>query len=97
MTNEDNQAAQNARTQDLATQRLQDEPSARWGWHGGFPHGSLIAGWATTAILLTMLITHMTGGHHEGHVADVYLSVITAGLVLLLLRRGHRARRSWRR
>jgi hypothetical protein len=54
----------------------------------------MIAGWATAAILLTMLITHLLGGHHEGHVADVYLAVITAVMVLLLARRT--ARRSWR-
>lgn len=97
MTIHEHEVAQNVKTPALATRSPQDEPSARWGWHGGFPHGSMIAGWATAAILLTMLITHMTGGHHEGHVADVYLVAITAGLVLLLLRRAHRARRHWRR
>lgn len=97
MTIDDNRATQGATTPALTGHSPQDEPSAQWGWHGGFPHGSMIAGWATAAILLIMLITHMTGGHHEGHVADVYLAVITTGLVLLLLRRARRARRSWRR
>jgi hypothetical protein len=22
-----------------------EEPSAEWGWHGGFPRGMIIAGW----------------------------------------------------
>lgn len=96
MTIHDNEAAQNARTPALATDSPPGEPSEGWGWHGGFPRGSMIAGWATAAILGAMLITHLLGGHHEGHVADVYLAVITTGLMLSLLRRAHRARRSYR-
>ena len=30
-----------------ATVDPEDEPSVAWGWHGGFPRGTLIAGWFT--------------------------------------------------
>ena len=69
------------------------EPSWGWGWHGGFRHGSLIAGWATTAIVVAILVSRLTGTHTEGHVADVYLAVICAGLMLALIRAMRRRRR----
>ncbi|HTK66951.1 MAG TPA: DUF2631 domain-containing protein [Pseudonocardia sp.] len=74
-----------------------EEPSVRWGWHGGFPRGSLIAGWSVAAILVTILLNHALGGHHEGHVADVYLAIISVVLILLLGRRTAHSRHSWRR
>ena len=73
------------------------EPSTQWGWHGGFPHGSIIAGWTTAAILAIILISHLLGGHSEGHIADIYLGLMTAGLILQLIRRTVRGRHSWRR
>lgn len=73
------------------------EPSAEWGWHGGFPRGSIIAGWSTAAILVIILVTHLRGGHSEGHVADVYLAVIATVMILLLIRHAVRARHPWRR
>ena len=39
------------------------------------------------AILLIILITHLLGGHSEGHVADIYLGLMAAGMTLLLIRR----------
>lgn len=83
--------------QSPAIPQPEDEPSAQWGWHGTFPHGSIIAGWTTAAILLTMLVTHILGSHSEGHVADVYLAVIAAGMILLLIRHTMRAHHSSRR
>ena len=74
-----------------------EEPSAQWGWHGGFPRGSVIAGWSTVAILLAMLTTNLVSGHNEGHTPDIYLGVISAALICLLTRHGLRARRCWRR
>jgi hypothetical protein len=69
-----------------------DEPSAEWGWHGGFPRGSLIMGWVSAVIILLMLI-----GNHQGHIEDIYLVAVGVGMILLLIRHTARARRSWRR
>jgi hypothetical protein len=70
----------------------QDEPSAEWGWHGGFPRGSVIAGWATVVILLLLTI-----GNHEGTTEDIWLVgfavLIAFGLVMHTIRR----RNAWRR
>ncbi len=71
---------------------LPEEPSAAWGWHGGFPRGSLIAGWVTAVVFVAIVITRFASGHSEGHVADVYLLAIAAGLVLLLIRHSVRTR-----
>lgn len=75
-----------------ATVDPQDEPSAAWGWHGGFPTGSLIAGWVSTIIILLMLI-----GNHQGRVEDVWLVSTGLSMIFLLIRHTMRARRSWRR
>ena len=64
------------------------EPSAAWGWHGGFAHGSTIAGWVTAGLMFLMPI-----GHSENHTHDVCLVAIGTGLVLLLIRHAVRARR----
>jgi hypothetical protein len=69
-----------------------DEPSAEWGWHGGFPVGTRIAGWFTAIAMFLMLI-----GNHEGRIADLWLIGIGSGLVLLLAMDQVRRRTSWRR
>lgn len=70
----------------------EEEPSAEWGWHGGFPRGAVIAGWISTAIMLVMLI-----GNHQGRTENLWLIgvalVMAAGLVLHSMRKRH----SWRR
>jgi hypothetical protein len=38
-----------------------EEPSVEWGWHGGFPKGTQIAGWFSVVAVLCMLI-----GNHQG-------------------------------
>jgi hypothetical protein len=70
----------------------EDEPSAAWGWHGGFPRGSVIAGWFTVVAMLIMLI-----GNHQGHVEDVWLVVIAAVMAFGLVRHNLKQRTSWRR
>ncbi|MFD1519495.1 DUF2631 domain-containing protein [Pseudonocardia yunnanensis] len=69
-----------------------DEPSAEWGWHGGFPRGSVIAGWVSVVILLLLTI-----GNHEGSTEDIWLvgtaALIAFGLILHAIRRRH----AWRR
>lgn len=70
----------------------EEEPSVEWGWHGTFPRGMMIAGWASVAIMLVMLI-----GNHVGRTEDIWLigiaAFMAAGLVLQTLRK----RNAWRR
>jgi Protein of unknown function (DUF2631) len=70
----------------------QDEPSAEWGWHGGFPRGMLVAGWATVLILLAFNF-----GNHQGRIENLWLTglaiVMAIGLVLHSVRKRH----AWRR
>lgn len=70
----------------------EDEPSVEWGWHGGFPRGSLIAGWASIVIILAMLV-----GNHRGRVEDVWLIAIAAVMAFGLVRHSMRKRHTWRR
>ncbi len=69
-----------------------DEPSAEWGWHGGFPRGMLIAGWGGTFAMLIMLV-----GNHQGKVEDIWLIVVA--LIMAGGLTGHtlKQRNSWRR
>jgi hypothetical protein len=65
-----------------------EEPSVEWGWHGGFPRGTQIAGWFSVVAILLMLI-----GNHQGIVSgggqfkieDIYLILIAAIMVVGLL------------
>ena len=66
-----------------------DEPSAEWGWHGGFPRGALVAGWFSVFALLIMLI-----GNHQGHVEDIWLVVIAVVMAFALIRKTIHSRRS---
>ena len=69
-----------------------DEPSAEWGWHGGFPHGELIAGWSVVVILLLFLL-----GNHEGRTEDIWLIGFAAVMAVGLVMHSVRRRNSWRR
>jgi hypothetical protein len=69
-----------------------DEPSAEWGWHGGFPRGSMIAGWVTVVILLLFTI-----GNHEGSTEDFWLVGIAVLIAFSLIMHTIRRRHAWRR
>lgn len=69
-----------------------DEPSVDWGWHGSFPRATRIMGWLTAIAMFLMLI-----GNQVGHVEDIFLVIIGAGMVVLLLIDIARRRRAWRR
>ncbi|WP_436501250.1 DUF2631 domain-containing protein [Actinokineospora sp. HUAS TT18] len=69
----------------------QEEPSAEWGWHGGFPRATLVAGVLVGLSMFAMLI-----GNHTGWTENLWL--IGTGLFLLagigwLV---HKRRTSWR-
>jgi hypothetical protein len=70
-----------------------DEPSAEWGWHGSFPRGSVIAGWASVVMLLLFTI----GGNHEGNTEDIWLIGIAVLIALSLIWHSIRRRHAWRR
>ena len=77
-----------------------DEPSVEWGWHGGFPKGTQIAGWFTVFATLVMLI-----GNHQGILSgggqfkteDGWLVGIAIALAIGLLMDLKRRRTAWRR
>ena len=69
-----------------------DEPSAEWGWHGGFPIATRVAGWFTAATMFLMLI-----GNHTGRTEDLWLIAIGAAIVIALIVDLVRARTAWRR
>ncbi|MCF6423170.1 DUF2631 domain-containing protein [Amycolatopsis tucumanensis] len=69
-----------------------DEPSAEWGWHGGFPKGARIAGWVTVVVLLAMIYNN-----HENNTENVWLVGIAAGIVIGLLLDIRKKRTAWRR
>lgn len=69
-----------------------DEPSAEWGWHGGFPKATKVAGWISAAAMFLMLI-----GNHEGNIANIWLICIGTAMVVVLTADQIRSRKSWRR
>lgn len=70
----------------------QEEPSVEWGWHGGFPRGSIIAGWTVVVILFIMLI-----GNHTGRTEDIWLIGTGILLAAALVLQSVRKRNAWRR
>ena len=69
-----------------------DEPSAAWGWHGGFPRGTRIAGWFTAVVIFLMLI-----GNHRGNTENLWLIGVGTAIVIALIADMVRSRTAWRR
>ncbi|MGH3854995.1 MAG: DUF2631 domain-containing protein [Pseudonocardiaceae bacterium] len=67
------------------------EPSADWGWHGGFPVAGPIAGWITAFALFMMLI-----GNNGGRIGDAYLIGLGSLLVVALIGHHLKARKAKR-
>ena len=80
--------------QDAAVTKVdpRDEPSAEWGWHGGFPKGGRIAGWASVVVLLAMIYNN-----HENNTENVWLVAIAVGIAIALLWDVKKKRTAWRR
>ena len=68
------------------------EPSAAWGWHGGFPRGARIGGWFIAAVLFLMLI-----GNHTGRVENLWLIGLGLCVIGVLIWDQVKRRTSWRR
>ncbi len=69
-----------------------DEPSAEWGWHGGFPKATRIAGWLTAILLFVMIYNN-----HENNTENVWLIGLGLAVVIGLLIDLRRQRTAWRR
>lgn len=69
-----------------------DEPSAEWGWHGGFPKATRIAGWFTAFALFIMII-----GNHENNTENAWLVGLGITVIVGLLWDIKRRRTAWRR
>lgn len=69
-----------------------DEPSAEWGWHGGFPNGSRIAG-VISAILLPLLLL----GHPRSYTEILWMCIPAAIILAAIIGGSVRKRRAWRR
>ncbi len=71
-----------------------EEPSVGWGWHGDYPRGKVLAGWATVLALLAM---NFTNNNSSGHMANVWLTGLAIAMAIGLVMHSVRKRTSWRR
>lgn len=69
-----------------------EEPSAEWGWHGGFPRATNIAGWITAIALFAMIYKN-----HTTSVEDAWLIGLGTLIVVMLIGGSISRRRSRRR
>jgi peptidoglycan/LPS O-acetylase OafA/YrhL len=69
-----------------------DEPSAAWGWHGGFPKGTVIGGVITIILCIAFI-----PGPYQSHTQDVWLIGIAIGVALCIVGHVIRRRNAWRR
>jgi hypothetical protein len=68
------------------------EPSAEWGWHGGFPRAARIGGWLMAAVCFLFLI-----GNHTGRVENLWLIGLGLATIGVLVWDLMKRRTSWRR
>jgi hypothetical protein len=69
-----------------------DEPSAEWGWHGGFPNGTLIAGVVSAIVMLLLLI-----GPYQTHLQDIWVVIVALVILVGVVHQIVRRRKAWRR
>ncbi|WP_063712802.1 DUF2631 domain-containing protein [Sciscionella marina] len=70
-----------------------DEPSARWGWHGTFPRVTRVMTWFAAILCILMALF----GNQQGHVEDFFLFGCAALLIGGSVAAAVRRRTSWRR
>jgi hypothetical protein len=66
--------------------------AAEWGWHGGFPKGTIIGGVITVILLIVFIL-----GPYQSHTQDIWLVLIALGIVAGIVGHVIRRRNSWRR
>ena len=69
-----------------------DEPSAEWGWHGGFPKGTVIGGVITIILCIAFI-----PGPYQSKTQDIWLILIAIGIALAIVGHVIRRRNAWRR
>ena len=69
-----------------------DEPSAAWGWHGGFPKGTVIGGVITIILCIAFI-----PGPYQSRTQDIWLILIAIGIALGIVGHVIRRRNAWRR
>jgi len=69
-----------------------DEPSAEWGWHGGFPKGTVIGGVITIILCIAFI-----PGPYQSRTQDIWLILIAIGIALAIVGHVIRRRNAWRR
>ena len=69
-----------------------DEPSAAWGWHGGFPKGTVIGG-----VITILLCIAFIPGPYQSHTQDIWLIGIAIGVALCIVGHVIRRRNAWRK
>ena len=69
-----------------------DEPSAEWGWHGGFPKGTVIGGVITIILCIAFI-----PGPYQSETQDIWLILIAIGIALAIVGHVIRRRNAWRR
>ncbi|WP_297656923.1 DUF2631 domain-containing protein [Pseudonocardia sp.] len=70
----------------------QDEPSAEWGWHGGFPKGT-IAGGIVTIILCAVFFI----GPYQSRTQDLWLGGVILVVLIGMALQIRKKRNAWRR
>lgn len=61
-----------------------------WGWHHEW-RSAPIVGWSMTVVMVLLVF-----GNHQGHVEDLWLLGLAAGMATLLIRDRVRRRKAWR-
>lgn len=70
----------------------EDEPSAEWGWHGGFPKGTIAGG-----VLTIVLCLAFVPGPYQSKTQYLWLGGIALLVLLGIIGHVIRKRNSWRR
>ena len=68
-----------------------DEPSTQWGWHGGFPNATRIAGVVTAIVLLLLMI-----GPYQSRLQDFWIVGVAIAILALIVRGTLKRRNAWR-
>jgi uncharacterized protein DUF2631 len=68
-----------------------DEHPTDWGWHGEWGRAARVGGWIVVAILLLMI----TATHYNAQ-GTLFLSLVAAGLVVMLIWDRQRRKNAWR-
>ena len=66
--------------------------SGEWGWHGGFPKGTVIGGVITIILCIAFI-----PGPYQSRTQDIWLILIAIGIALAIVGHVIRRRNAWRK